>query len=133
MLIYLYWNNVRTQIRLVDCRSLMSLRLCMSVSDMSSIKHVYRSLIRLVIVDLQPSMSVSDESLIRDVGLRWVSDEACRGLPSYMSVSDTNNIFVNSKNSSYICYYRRPIGNPSEKDMRERRPIGDLDMLHRRP
>ena len=27
----------------------------------------------------------------------------------------------------------RPIGDPSETDMPVRRPIGDLDMLHRRP
>ena len=36
-------------------------------------------------------------SQIRQVGHRWVVDQACRGLPSGMSVSDNNNIFVNAK------------------------------------
>ena len=36
----------------------------------------------------------------------------------------------NYRSSLKYYYYRRPIGDLSETDMSDRRPIGDLDMLH---
>ena len=47
---------------------------------------------------LRSGMSVSGGSPIRYVGLQWVSDEACRDL---WWIFDNNNFFVNSKN----CFY----------------------------
>ena len=60
----LYWNNKKSPIR-----SLMGLRLCILVSDVFPIRHVFRSLIRHV--GLRLSMSVSDQaccSLMRHAG-----------------------------------------------------------------
>ena len=37
------------------------------------------------------------------------------------------------RSSRKYYYYRRPIGDPSEIDIPKRKPIGDFDMLHRRP
>ena len=106
---YIYWNYVRT----------LSGR---SVSNVSPIRHVCRSLIRHVgllwVSDESPmgfrsGMPVSDgacQSQMGHVSLRWVSDEACRGLwwsisvfdgsPTrhigFLCISDNNNFFVNS-------------------------------------
>ena len=38
------------------------------------------------------------------------------------------NLYFGSSRKYY--YYRRPIRDPSETDMPDWRPIGDLDMLH---
>ena len=73
LLIYIYWNNVRTLNSHIglwwvfdqECRSPMCLKLAMHVS-WSLIRHVC----------LRPSMSVSNGLSIRYVGLRLVSDRS---------------------------------------------------------
>ena len=88
----------------------MGLQLGMSVSDVSLIRHLFRSLIRHVC--LRWDMSVSDRSSMKHVE---VSDEVCRGLDGLLfrhegfrscilvsdgtlkEVSYINNMFVNSK------------------------------------
>ena len=103
---YLSWNYVRDSKK--KCRSLKGLQLGIQVSDVSPIRHVYKSLIRHV--GLRPSISVPDWSPIRHVVVRWgmsISDgspirhvEVSDGSPiRYVGlrwVSDNNNTVVNS-------------------------------------
>ena len=115
LLIYIYWNNVRTLIRHVglwwvfdyECRSPMCLQLSMYVGLWSGMSVSGQTCWSSM--GCRSGMSVSDGH----VGFSWISNEVCLDLRSGMLVcdgypiglrwvSDNNNIFVNSTISNFI-------------------------------